>query len=141
LRSAIHFLTAQDARVRGNTHYNDPMEPRIYGQLAKAMTTTVSRRPNTPNEEDGENKPMWSLEPASLWARLDAACTFHALAESDPLITTVLAMLPPKRPTVAPLSLASRSLVLMHKGTICRLSTKCYANFYLSVISGTLFPC
>jgi hypothetical protein len=45
--------------------------------------------------------PMWSLKLASSWARLDAACGSHALAESEPLITTVLAMLPPQRPTVA----------------------------------------
>jgi hypothetical protein len=44
---------------------------------------------------------MWSLEPASSWARLDAACGSHALAEFEPLITTALAMLPPQRPTVA----------------------------------------
>jgi hypothetical protein len=44
---------------------------------------------------------MWSLQPASSWVRLDAACGSHALAESKPLITTAIAMLPPQRPTVA----------------------------------------
>ena len=73
----------------------------MYGRLATAMTTTVSRRHGTPDGDDGDNEPMWSLELASSWARLDAACSFHALAESEPLITTALAMLPPQRPTVA----------------------------------------
>jgi hypothetical protein len=44
---------------------------------------------------------MWSLELASSWVRLDAACGSHVLAESEPLITTALAMLLPKRPTMA----------------------------------------
>jgi hypothetical protein len=44
---------------------------------------------------------MWSLEFASSWARLDAACGSQALAESEPLITTALAMLPQQCPTVA----------------------------------------
>jgi hypothetical protein len=51
--------------------------------------------------DDGDNESMRSLELASMWARLDAACGFHALAESEPLVTTALAMLPPQRPTVA----------------------------------------
>jgi hypothetical protein len=71
------------------------------GRLGTAMTTTVSRRHGTPDEDDGDNEPMWSLEPTSSWTRLDAACGSHALAESEPLITTALAMPPPQRPTVA----------------------------------------
>jgi hypothetical protein len=74
----------------------------MYGRLAMiAITTTVSRRHGTPDKDDGDNEPMWSLELASSWARLDAACGSHAVAESEPLITTALAMLLPKRPTVA----------------------------------------
>jgi hypothetical protein len=101
LRSAIRFLTAQDARVRGDSQDEVPMEPTMYGRLATAMTTAVSRRHGTPDGDDGDNEPMWSLELASSWARLDAACGSHALAESEPLITTALAMPPPQRPTVA----------------------------------------
>jgi hypothetical protein len=44
---------------------------------------------------------FWSFELASSWAPLDAECCSHDLAESEPLITTALATLPPKRPTVA----------------------------------------
>jgi hypothetical protein len=77
------------------------MEPTMYGRLAIAMTATVSRRHGTPDGDDGDNEPLWSLELASSWARLDAACGSHALAESEPLITTTLAMLPPQSPTVA----------------------------------------
>jgi hypothetical protein len=74
----------------------------MHGRLAIAMTTTVSRRHGTLNgDDDDDNEPMWSLELASSWARLDAACGSHNLAESEPLITTALAMLPPQRPTVA----------------------------------------
>jgi hypothetical protein len=65
------------------------------------MTTAVSRRRGTPNGDDGDNDPMWSLELASSWARLHAACGSHALANSEPLITITLAMLPQQRPTVA----------------------------------------
>jgi hypothetical protein len=65
------------------------------------MTTTVSRRHVTPDGDDGDNEPIWLLELGSSWARLDAACGSHALAQSEPLITTTLAMLPPQRPTVA----------------------------------------
>jgi hypothetical protein len=71
------------------------------GRLATAMTTAASRRHGTPDGDDGDNEPMWSLELASSWVRLDAACDSHALAESEPLITTALAMLPPQPPTVA----------------------------------------
>jgi hypothetical protein len=73
----------------------------MYGRLASAITTTVSRRRGTPDGDDGDNDAMWSLEPASPWARLDAACGSHDLAESKPLITTTLAMLPPQSLTVA----------------------------------------
>jgi hypothetical protein len=65
------------------------------------LTTAVSRRHGTPDGDDGDNEPMWSLELASLWVRFDATCGSHALGESEPLITTALAMLPPQRPTVA----------------------------------------
>jgi hypothetical protein len=41
--SAILFLIAQDARVRGDAHDNVPMEPTIYGRLASTMITAVSR--------------------------------------------------------------------------------------------------
>jgi hypothetical protein len=61
---AIRFLTTQDARVRGNSRDKVTMEPTMYGRLATAMTTTVSRRHGTP-DEDGDNEPMWSLELAS----------------------------------------------------------------------------
>jgi hypothetical protein len=99
--SVIRFLIAQDARVRGDSHNEVPMEPTMYGRLATAMTTAVSRRHGTPEGDDGDKKPMWSLELASLWAHLDAACSSHAVAESEPLIATALAMLHPQRPTVA----------------------------------------
>jgi hypothetical protein len=65
------------------------------------MTIAVSRRPGTPDKDDGNNEPMWSLDLALPWARLDAACCSHALAKSESLITTSLAMLPPKSPMVA----------------------------------------
>jgi hypothetical protein len=99
--SAIRFHTTQDARVRGDSQDEVPMEPTIYGRLATPMTTTVSRRHGTPDGDDGDNISMWSLKLASSWARLDAACGSHALAESEPLITTALAMPPPQRPMVA----------------------------------------
>jgi hypothetical protein len=99
---AIRFLPAQYARDRGDSNDEVPMEPTMYGQLATAMTTTTSRRYGTPDGDDGDNEPMWSLELASSWARLEAACGSHALAASEPLIiTTALAVLPPQRPTVA----------------------------------------
>jgi hypothetical protein len=99
--STIRFLTSQDARVRGDSHDEAPMEPTMYGLLATTMTTTVSRRHGMPDEHDGDNEPMWSFEIAMSWARLDAACGSHALAESEPLITTALAVHPPQRPKVA----------------------------------------
>jgi hypothetical protein len=91
----IRFQKAQDARVREESHDEVPIEPTMYGRLATAMTIGVSRRHGTPDGDDGDNEPMWSLELASLWARLSAACGSQALAESEPLITTPLAMLPP----------------------------------------------
>jgi hypothetical protein len=95
--SAIRFLTTQDTRgFRGRN--SDGAD---HGRLAIAMTTTVPRRHGTPDGNDGDNKPIRSLELASSWARLDAACGSHALAESEPLITTALAMLSPQHPTVA----------------------------------------
>jgi hypothetical protein len=101
--SAIRFLTAQDACVRVNSHDKVPMEPIMFGRLATAMTTAVSRMRGTPDRDDGDNEPMWLLELASSWARLHAACGSHALTESEPLITITiaLAMLFPQRPTVA----------------------------------------
>jgi hypothetical protein len=39
---AIHFLTAQDARVRGDAHDDVSMEPTMYGRLATGMTTKMS---------------------------------------------------------------------------------------------------
>ena len=107
--SAIRFLTTQDARVRGDSQDEVPMEPTMYGRLATTMTTAASRRHGTPDGDDGDNAPMWSLELASLWARLDVACGSHALAESEPLITTTLAMLPPQRPTVARASCVTKA--------------------------------
>jgi hypothetical protein len=99
---SIRFLPAQYACVRVDANDEVPMEPTMYRQLATAMTTTMSRRYGTPDGDDGDNEPMWSLELASSWARLNAACGSHALPESEPLIiTTALAMLPPQRPTVA----------------------------------------
>jgi hypothetical protein len=58
---AIRFLTAQDARARGDSHDEVPMEPTMYVRLATAMTTTVSHKRGTPDGDDGDNKPMWSL--------------------------------------------------------------------------------
>jgi hypothetical protein len=73
----------------------------MYGRLATAMTTAVSQKRGTPDGDDGDNEPVWSLELASSWARLDASCVSHALAQSEPLITTALVTFPPQRPTVA----------------------------------------
>jgi hypothetical protein len=98
---AIRFLTPQDARVRGSTHDDVPMKPTMHGQLAALMTTTVSRRPSAPDGDDGDSEPMWSLEASLSWASLDTACGYHTLAESEPRMTTVLAMFPPKCRTVA----------------------------------------
>jgi hypothetical protein len=83
--SAIHFLAAQDARVRGDFHDEVPMEPTMYGRLANATTTEVSRGHGTPDGDAGDNEAMWSLELASSWARLNVACGSHALAESKSL--------------------------------------------------------
>jgi hypothetical protein len=98
--SAIRFLTTQDARVRGDSNDEVPMGPTMYGRLATATTTSVSRRHGTPHGDDGDNETMWSLQLASSWVRLNAACGSHALVESEPLITIALAMLPPQRPTM-----------------------------------------
>jgi hypothetical protein len=99
--STIRFLTTLDARVLGDSHDEVPMKQTMHGRLASVMTTAVSRRHGTPDGDDGDSEPMWSLELASSWARLDAARGSHALAESEPLIITALAMLPMHRPTVA----------------------------------------
>jgi hypothetical protein len=98
---AIRFLKARDARVRGDSNDELPIVATMYGRLATTMTTAVSRRHGSPDGDDGDNEPMWSLELASSWARLDAACGSHVLAETEPLISTALAMLPPLRLTVA----------------------------------------
>jgi hypothetical protein len=98
--SAIRFLTTQDARVRGDTHNDVPMEPTMCGRLGPFMSTAMSRRPSAPDGDGDDNEPMWSLQFTSAWARLDATCDPRALAEPEPLITTVLAILPPIRPTV-----------------------------------------
>jgi hypothetical protein len=98
---AIRFLTSQNARVREDSHDEVPMEPSMYGRLATAITTAASRKHGTPGGDGGDKEPTWSLELASSWARLDIACGPHALAESEPLITTALAMLPPQRLMVA----------------------------------------
>jgi hypothetical protein len=66
----------------------------MYGRLATAMTTDVSRRLSAPYGDDGDNESMWSLELASSWARLDAACGYHGLTETEPIITKALARLP-----------------------------------------------
>jgi hypothetical protein len=87
VRYAMRFITAQDVRVRGNSHGEVHMEPTMYGRLVTALTTTVSRRHGTHDGDDGDNEPMWPLELALSWARLEAACSSHALAESEPLIT------------------------------------------------------
>jgi hypothetical protein len=72
--SAIHFRTSQDARMRGDSHDEVSMEPTMYGRLAIAVTTEVSRKRGTPDGDDGDNEPMWSLGLASYWARFGAAC-------------------------------------------------------------------
>jgi hypothetical protein len=98
----IRFLTTQDARVRGDSYDEVPMEPTMYGRLATAMITAVSRRHGTPDGNDGDNELIWSIELDSSWADLDAACGSRTLAESELLITiALLEMLPPQRPTVA----------------------------------------
>jgi hypothetical protein len=99
--SAIRCLTTQDARARGDTHDDVPMKPVMYGRLTTAMNTTVSRRPGAQNGDDSDSEPMWSLQLASTWVRLLATCGSHAFTEFKPLITTALAIFPPKRPTVA----------------------------------------
>jgi hypothetical protein len=67
-----------------NAKYANDAYDRLYGRLATAMTRAVSRRHGTPDGDDGDNEPMWSLELASSWARLDVACGSHALAECEP---------------------------------------------------------
>jgi hypothetical protein len=86
--SAIRFLKAQDARVRGDTHDDVPMGTTMNVRLAIAMNTAVSRRPSAPDGPGDDNEPMRSLELASAWVRVHATCGSHALAESEPLITT-----------------------------------------------------
>jgi hypothetical protein len=48
--STIRFLTVQDDRVRGASQDAVPMEPTMYGRLATAITTAVSRRHGTPTK-------------------------------------------------------------------------------------------
>jgi hypothetical protein len=99
--SAIRFLKAQDALVRGYSYDEVPTETTMHERLETAITTAVSRRRGTPDGDDGDNEPMWSLELASSWARLHAECGFHGLPESEPLITTTLAMIFTQLPMVA----------------------------------------
>jgi hypothetical protein len=99
--SAIRLLTTQDDCVRGDSSDEVPMEPTMYGRVAYAMTKTVSHRHGTPDGDDGNNEPMCSQELSWSWARCDAACGYHALSDSKPLITTALAILAPQCPTVA----------------------------------------
>jgi hypothetical protein len=56
--TAIRFLLAQDARVRGDTHDDVRMQPTMYGRLPIAMTISVSRRPSASGGGDGDNEPM-----------------------------------------------------------------------------------
>jgi hypothetical protein len=63
--SAIRFHSAQDARVRSNSHEDVPMESTMNGRLGTAISTAVSRRPSAPDRDGDDNKPMWSLELAS----------------------------------------------------------------------------
>jgi hypothetical protein len=62
---------ARCSRARGDSNDEVLMVPTMYGRLATAMTTTVSRRHGTP---DGDYESMSSLELALSWTRLDAAC-------------------------------------------------------------------
>ena len=97
--SAIRFLTTQDGCMREINHDDVPMEPTMYGRLATVVIKTVSHRPNAPDGDGDHNESIWSLELASVWARLNAnTCVSHPLAESKPLITTAVA----KRPTAPP---------------------------------------
>jgi hypothetical protein len=80
--SAIRFLTTQDARVRGDTRDDVPMEPPMYGRVAITMTTAVSRRLSAPDGDGDDNEPMWSLELASAFERLDATCQVIMLSPS-----------------------------------------------------------
>jgi hypothetical protein len=56
--SAIRFLATQDARLCGDTHDDVPMEPTMYGWLATAMITAVSRRPSASGGDGDDNEPM-----------------------------------------------------------------------------------
>jgi hypothetical protein len=56
--SAIRFLSTQDARVRGESNDEVPMEPTMYGLLTIAMTTTVSPMHSTPDGDDCDNERM-----------------------------------------------------------------------------------
>jgi hypothetical protein len=56
--SDVRFLTTQDACVRGDSNDDVPMEPTMYGWLATAMTTAVSRRPGAPDRDGDDNPPM-----------------------------------------------------------------------------------
>jgi hypothetical protein len=56
--STIRFVTSQDARVRGDTHDDVPMEPTMYGWLAIAMIRTVYRGPSAPDGDGGDNNPI-----------------------------------------------------------------------------------
>jgi hypothetical protein len=73
-----------------------------FDQQEKTVITVIAMTVLTMTDGDGDdNEPMWTLDLASAWVLLDATSGSHALAESEPLITTTaFAMLPPKRPTV-----------------------------------------
>jgi hypothetical protein len=86
--SEVDIMEVARCARKPDPHDKVPMEPTMYGWLATAMTTTVSRMHATPNGDDGEDEPVWSIELASLWARFNAACGSHALAKSEPLTTT-----------------------------------------------------
>jgi hypothetical protein len=58
---AIRFLTSQDARVRGDSHDEVPMEPTMHGRLAIAMTPEVFRIHGTHAEDDGDNEPKLEI--------------------------------------------------------------------------------
>jgi hypothetical protein len=56
---ALLSVTLKDARVHGDSHDEIPMGPTMYGRLAKAMTTAVSRRCCTPDIDGGKHEQMW----------------------------------------------------------------------------------
>jgi hypothetical protein len=57
---AIRFLAVQDARVCGDSHDEVPMERTMYGRVATAMITTVSRTHDTSDGDNVDNELVWS---------------------------------------------------------------------------------